>query len=413
MRVQVFTPLSCVPYSPAVLPARLVRRGLSLDRYHPELCMSGFPQDSNDDEEPRQRRSQVKPLDVSATAGVIVALSSLGVDLLQLNVFERVELLVLLVVGTATVADEDQGLYGQLLRALGLAGTESYRALDSAKKWSDEREVGWKGRAALELALEAWVDSAASLPKLQPTTEPVASLNATVASKAPPPTVASSDAELPPTVPTRQFYPPAPASPPPSPPPRPPPMIAGQATSQGISTKLAERLGLLGVNSPDRQDPQGTPSPRPAPSFPPPPPLPPPDSSLRRRPPPPQPQSPPIAVRDSSQGSDNEAQRKFLNQLIRLWRQVPKRGAAVLGLVGAVCFKAGATVVLCCAIAQVMRDDVVRAGSASFKFAQHVLSVSSRCVIFAARGVRRVVLELPVPWSIRVHVCTVDSSEST
>ena len=50
----------------------------------------------------------------------------------------------------ATVADEDDGITGQLLRLLGVAGTTTTSAADAAAKWSEENELGLKSRAVLE-----------------------------------------------------------------------------------------------------------------------------------------------------------------------------------------------------------------------------------------------------------------------
>ena len=169
--------------------------------------------------------------DVTTAAGLIIAILTAGEGIVQFNLVERAELLVALTAVAATVADEDDGLAGQLLRVLGLAGTGASNAAEVAAKWGANNEVGWKGRAVLELALEQVMrnDTRAAITEASVgVTGRVVPTPVTVPVPTPPTPSPSPLPPMPPAVrlpapPQPRPPPPPPVTPPRLPPPPPPP----------------------------------------------------------------------------------------------------------------------------------------------------------------------------------------------
>ena len=98
--------------------------------------------------------------DESTAAGLVVALGAVGVDLLQVNIVDRAELAALVVVAAATIADDDDGPVGQALRSVGVVSNAIFKEVKEIVQWGKDKEVGLKGRAVAELAVEKTVQAA-------------------------------------------------------------------------------------------------------------------------------------------------------------------------------------------------------------------------------------------------------------
>ena len=123
-----------------------------------------------DDDQPRvfKEKPAASTTDDTTAAGLLVSLSALGIDAINLNAIESAELAALLVVVVATAADND-GPLGKALRGVGSVTNEAVKQLGGLAKWSEENEVALKSRAVAELAIEqaimaARTGTAADLP---------------------------------------------------------------------------------------------------------------------------------------------------------------------------------------------------------------------------------------------------------